>query len=328
MASLAALAQSDKPPARIGLLPELNNASRNTFIEAMQRRGWQSGRDFVLIEPTSGQFRARMVPSASRPASEDIPSTTRLLVQQRPDVILATSTAYAVAVHQLSSTTPVVMWTSGYPVEAGLAEKLARPGKNVTGNSIYAGTGLWAKLVELLHEAKPSIKRVAVLWDYVPPGFVRDEVQPAHEELASAARKRQLDLRIFEIGGMSDARAALQTLSQQKTDGLIVTSGWGMSQVRQDVMRFAAVERVPVIVDFRWPATVDPYPLLVYGAAEGELMASAADYTVQILKGANPGDLPITQPTRFDLIVNLKSAAAIGLKVPQVVRLQAREVIE
>ena len=325
---MRALAQSDKRTFRIGLLPELNAANRNDFVEALQHHGWTSGRDFVLVEPETSPITARMVPSASRRASEDIPAVTKLLVDKKPDVILATSTAYAMAVNRLSTEVPVVMWTSGYPVEAGVAEQLARPGKNVTGNSIYAGTGLWAKLLELLSEVSPSVQHVAVLWDYVPPNFAPEEIAPAHEELMNAAHKLRLDVRIFQIAGSADAQAALAALSRQKADALLVTSGWGLAQMRQKVMNFATQQGMPVIADFRWPSNIDPYPLLVYGASQPELMRIAADYTVRILTGANPADLPIYQPTKFDLIVNLKSAKAIGVKVPELVRIQAQEVIE
>src|SRR4051812_16170392 len=151
------LAQSEKRAFRIGLLPELSNRNLKEFVEALQRHGWMSNREFVLVEPETTQISARMV-TASRRAAEDIPAVTKLLVDRKPDVILATSTAYAMAVNRLSSEIPVVMWTSGYPVEAGVAEKLARPGKNVTGNSIYAGTGMWSKLLELLSEVSPRIR--------------------------------------------------------------------------------------------------------------------------------------------------------------------------
>lgn len=321
-------AQSEKRAYRIGLLPELNASNRKDFVEALQRHGWTSNREFILVDPASSAITSRMVPSASARASEEIPSVTQQLLSKRPDVILATSTAYAMAVNRLSADVPVVMWTSGYPVEAGVAEKLARPGKNVTGNSIYAGTGMWSKLLELLSELSPAIKHVAVLWDYVPPNFVREEIAPAHQELTNAAHKLNLELRILEIGNRADAHAALAALSGQKADALVVTSGWGLLQMRQEVMRFATQRGMPVIADFRWPANIEPYPLLVYGASQAELMRTAADYTVRILGGANPANLPIYQPTKFDLIVNLKSAEMLGVRVPQVVRVRAQEVIE
>jgi putative ABC transport system substrate-binding protein len=322
------LAQSARAPFRIGLLPELNAHERDVFVAAMREQNWLKDRDFVLVEPAAAAVRPRQVPSATKRASEEIGSMTKLLVEQKPDVILATSTAYALAVQRVSRTVPVVMWTSGYPVEAGIAERLARPGKNVTGNSIYAGTGMWGKLVELLHEAKPGIKRIAVLWDYVPPAFVREEIVPAHDELLNAAAKLHVGMQIIEVASSAEAEAALGALGRQSIDGLIITSGWGLSQRRAEVMRFATERRIPVIVDFRWPASIDPYPLLVYGASEGELMRTAALYTVRILKGASAAELPINLPTKFDLVINLRTAAALGLKLPMPLRLQAAEVIE
>jgi putative ABC transport system substrate-binding protein len=327
-ASSRLLAQAERRPFRIGLLPELSGEHRQLFVAALEEQRWLKERDFVLVDPEPARIRTRMVPSASRRASEDPAALTRLLVDQKPDLILATSTAYALAVRRLSVDLPVVMWTSGYPVEAGVAERLARPGKNVTGNSIYAGTGMWGKLVELLHEAKPAIRRVAVLWDYVPPAFVREEIVPAHDELRQAAAKLHLALQIIEVSGKEQTESALSTLARDKVDGLVVTSGWGLSQLRAQVMRFATERHIPVIADFRWPAAVEPYPLLVYGASQSELMRNAAQYTVRIGNGASAAELPIRQPTIFELLVNLKTAAALKLQVPQLLRLRAQELIE
>jgi putative ABC transport system substrate-binding protein len=324
------LAQSARRPFRIGLLPELNEEHRRFFLAAMEEERWLKDRDFVLVEPESpnARVRLRMVPSASKRASEDMASVTKLLMEQKPDLIVATSTAYALAARRFSADLPVVMWTSGYPVEAGIAEKLARPGKNVTGNSIYAGTGMWGKLVELLRDAKPAIKRVAVLWDYAPPAFVREEVAPAYDELRQAGAKLELALRIVEISAAEQIEPALSALEREGVDGLIVTSGWALSQARRRIMRFATDRRIPVIADFRWPSAIEPYPLLVYGASQNELLRSAAQYTVRILNGASAAELPINQPKRFELLVNLKTAAALGLEIPLLLRLRAQEVVE
>jgi putative ABC transport system substrate-binding protein len=326
-AALRVAGQVNRRPYRIGLLPELDEYNQELFVRALGEQDWVNGRDFVLVEPEAA-LQPRMVPSATRRSSEDIASVTKLLVERKPDLILATSTAYALAVRRLSESVPVVMWTSGYPVEAGVAEKLARPGKNVTGNTIYAGTGVWGKLVELLHEAKPSIRRVVVLWDYAPSAFTREEIAPAHIELANAAARLQLGLEIMEIAGSDQAEQALAVLERQAVDGLIVTSGWGLSQVRPQVMRFATDRRIPVIVDFRWPQNVEPYPLLVYGAPQSELMQAAAQYAVRILAGASAAELPINQPRRFELLLNLKTASALQLKIPEMLRLRAQEVVE
>jgi putative tryptophan/tyrosine transport system substrate-binding protein len=325
---LRAIAQADRRTVRIGLLPELNEYNEQLFVDAMQEERWLKGRDFVLLEPDGASFRGRMVPAASKRAAEDIASITKLLLDQNPDLVLATSTAYALAVCRLSVKVPVVMWTSGYPVEAGIVESLGRPGKNVTGNSIYAGTGMWGKLVELLWEAKPSIKRVAVLWDYGPPAFVREEFAPAHAELANAAARLHLSLQIIEVARSEELQPIQSALERHGADGLVVTSGWGLSQVRGELMRFATDRHIPVIADFRWPATIEPYPLLVYGAPHNELMRNAAQYAVRILNGASAAELPIHQPRKFELLINLKTAAALGLKVPEMLRLRAHEVIE
>lgn len=110
--------------------------------------------------------------------------------------------SYAIAAQRLSSTIPIVMWASGYPVEAGVAKSLARPGRNVTGNSIYAGPGVWGKLLQLLRDVKPAVKRIGVLWDYVPPLNPREGVEPCYLELRDAARSLGLTVSIVEIGSL------------------------------------------------------------------------------------------------------------------------------
>jgi len=321
-------------PYRIGLLPDLSPEALAWFSEAMKKLGWAENRDFTFVQsgmkigPRDRPIPTRMVMSQSQFRQEEISPSTKRLVESNPDLILATSTAYAVAAHSASKTIPVVMWTGGYPVEAGIANSLARPGKNVTGTSIYAGTGIWGKLVELLRDTKPAIKRVGVLWDYTPPAFPSDEMEQCLREFRNAERILGLKIHVAELASPDQLPSALAALDLERPDALVVTSGWSLLEVRQRIMDYAVEKRLPVIVDFRWRSFVDPYPLLVYGASQPDLMQNAVRYVVQILQGAKPGDLPVLQPTRFELLINLKTAKALGLTVPQSVLMRANEVIE
>lgn len=237
-------------------------------------------------------------------------------------------TARAIAAHRLTSTIPIVMWTSGYPVEAGLAESLTRPGKNVTGNSIYAGQAMWGKMVELLCEAQPAIERIGVLWGYAGPAFSREEVEPALQELRRAAAARGRSVRIVEYIGPERAFAAAARLSEEGAQALVIAGRASMGNERPRVMRFMIEKRLPTIVDTQWPATDDPYPLMAYGGRFDVLMRQVAFYVDRIRRGTKPGDLPIQLPAKFELVISQKTGKAIGLALPRTFQLWADRVID
>jgi putative ABC transport system substrate-binding protein len=214
-----------------------------------------------------------------------------------------------------------MMLTSGYPVEAGVADSLAKPGRNVTGNTMYAETGVWGELLQLLREAKPDVKRVGILWTYVVPAFPKEEIEPGYAELKSAALSLDLELHIVQVANSDQVPAALAEIGEWKPGGLLLTSfltGKAMPVVTQ----FAVDKGLPSITDFDWMHRASPHPLLCYGALYREygalyreLVQGAAALIDKILRGANPGDLPIQRPRRFELLVSLKTAKAIGLPV-------------
>jgi putative ABC transport system substrate-binding protein len=209
------------------------------------------------------------------------------------------------------------MLTSGYPVESGLADSLARPGKNVTGNAIYAGTEIWAKLVQLLLEARPSTRRVGVLWNYVPPAFPEEEIGPCYAELRKAERSLDVKIHIVESAKSEEVPAALAKIQAEQPDALLPTSSGVPANMRSTIMQFAVDKRLPTITDLLWQTGVGPYPpLLSYGAAWPDLMRNAAVYADMIMKGAKPGELPIQRPAKFSMTLNLRTAKAIGLTVP------------
>ncbi len=304
-------------PFRIGLFPMLTEPFLGWMQDAMQAAGWRRGNNYTFVQSDVQYGEEPTVTAAQR------------LLSQKVDLVLVNSTAHAIAAHRSTSHLPIVMWGSGYPVEAGIAVSLARPGRNVTGVTAYAGIGIWGKLLELLRDAKPGIGRVGVAWGYVPPTFPREEIEPGYRELRQAAKALRLALQIEEIASPEGLQAGLASLDAWRPDALLVTAGPGFYSERRRVMQFALSRQIPTIVDYRWPPGDDLQPMLVYGAPFSASMRQAAFYVVRILRdGVKPGDLPIVQPSKFELVVNRKTAKAIGLTIPQSLLVRADEVIE
>ena len=314
-AALGVRAQPPARPFRIGLLPDLIPISRKQFVDALSNLGWVEGRDHIIV------------PSGFRRLGTEIEQAARHIVSLKPDAILVAGTSYAIAAQRLTSTIPIVMWASGYPVEAGVANSLARPGRNVTGNTAVAGTGIWGKLIQLLRDTKPTIKRVGVLWTYTPPLYVIEEIEPCHRELAEAARVMRLTVDIVTADGPDHLAAALARLDALKPDALLFTSDSRLFESRSLLMQFAVDRRLPTIAEFRW-RTTEPQPLLSYAPSAAELLKGAAAYVQAIGKGANPAEMPIQLPSKFELVVNLKLAKALNIAIPQSILLRADALIE
>jgi putative ABC transport system substrate-binding protein len=167
----------------------------------------------------------------------------------KPDLIVTQTTAHALAMQRATGSIPIVMLYSGYPVEAGAADSLAKPGRNVTGNTIYAETGVWGKMLQLLQEAKPDIKRVGILWTYVIPAFPKEEIEPGYAELNSAARSLNLELHLVEVANSDQVQAALAEIDEGKPGGLLLTSFF-TRKAMSVVTQFAVDKGLPTIVDF------------------------------------------------------------------------------
>jgi putative ABC transport system substrate-binding protein len=281
----------------------------------MRDLGWTEGRDFITVQ-SGFQFGGAQLDEA-----------VRRVVADKPDLIFTITTAYAVALHRAMGSIPVVMVSCGYPVEAGLADNLAKPGKNVTGNTLYAGTEIWGKLLQLLREVKPGIYRISVLWTYVPPTFPKEEVEPCYAELRESERLLGLKLHIVETANADQVPAALAEIDAERPEALMLTLGLPPSAM-SIVMQFAANKRLPTIIENRPPPMIKPSPLLSYGPVWRELVRSAVGLVDKVLKGAKPGDLPIQQPAKFEMVVNLKIAKALGITIPPTLLARADEVIE
>jgi putative ABC transport system substrate-binding protein len=304
-------------PFRIATFPDfISPATRDWFIDAMRELGWMEDRDFVIVS------------SGFQLDEPEVNEAAIRVVAGKPDLVVTYATSNALALHRATSSIPIVAISFGYPVEAGVANSLARPGKNVTGNSFYAGTEIWGKLLELLHEVKPSTKRLSVLWTYVPPLFPREEIEPCYAELRNAARSLGLTLHIVEAATSDQVAGALTEIDAQQPDALLIAGGLA-GKLRPTIMEFAVERRLPTITDGVWLIEIQPYhPLLGYGAQWPELTRIAVNYVDRILKGAKPGDLPIQQPSRFELAVNLKTARAIGLTMPPSLLARADKVMD
>lgn len=316
---LGALAQSGKDGKvwRIGIATDFDSPEmRRRFIGFLRELGWVEGRNCRVVDTGLAY---------GSPAGQ----VARSVVALKPDVIVVVSTAYTLAVHRLDQTTPIVMWASGYPVEAGLADSLARPGRNVTGNSLYAGARVWGKLVELLNDARPGAKRIGVLWGYVPPLHPIEEVEPCYRELRDAGRALRLAVEIKEVGTSGQVPSALEALGAKRIDALVVTSGPGLWSTRPMILQHAVDRRLPTIADFAQPPdNVAARPLLTYSPSWDQLLRKTASYVARILHGSRPAEMPIELPEKFELEVNLKAARAIGLELPRSILLRADRVIE
>jgi putative ABC transport system substrate-binding protein len=314
---VAARAQNtDKTPRRIAFFPDPVPATLEVWRADMHVLGWTEERDFIVMQ--SG------IEAGSR---NPLDEAAQRVVANKPDLIVTQSTAHALAMQRATASIPIVMLASGYPVEAGAADSLAKPGTNVTGNAVYAEMGVWGKMLQLLREAKPDIKRVGILWTYVMPAFPKEEIEPGYAELNSAARSLNLELHLVEVANSDQVQTALAEINEGKPGGLLLTSLF-TPKALSVVTQFAVDKGLPTIIDFDWTGAVSPHPLLCYGPIYRELVQTAVASVDKILRGSGPGDLPIQRPRRFELIVSLKTANAIGLDLPPMLLAQADRVIE
>jgi len=296
----------------------MSPAFRGAVTAQMRELGWREIQDYVIVVPTGFKYDLASVKQNVAGA-----------LNEKLDLLVVGSTAGALEAHRLTKTLPIVMHISGYPVEAGVANSLAHPGKNVTGNSIYAGTGIWGKLLELLRDAKPGIRRIGILWGYVPPFFPAAEIEPCYAEFRKSASALGLAIHIVEVRAHENLPSALAAIAAERPDALFI-SGWlTLGDGWASVVQFAAERKLPIVSDLNLPLDDRRLrPLMTYTADTTDLLLRTIGYVDRILKGANPGELPIQLPSKFDLIVDQRMAKTIGLKVPQLVLLRANRVIE
>ena len=249
-----------------------------------------------------------------------LPALAADLVSRKVDIILALATGPAQAAKGATKTIPIVFALANDPVHAGLVASLARPGSNLTGLT-NTGPDLSAKRLQLLKEVQPEISHIALLWNASNPTVAR---QVSETEVAARALKVQLH--VVAVRGSNDFESAFSTITKARVGGLVVIADVLTAEHRERIVALATRNRLPVISEFRNFA--DSGALLTYGSSGPDAGRRAAYFVDKILKGANPADLPVEQPTKFELVINLRAAKALGLTIPPSLQLRADQVIE
>jgi len=296
----------------LGAPPSTTSAPLEAFRRGLSELGWIEGRNVVIEARYAGDDSARLA------------AVTAELVALRVDVIVTITTPAALAAKKATAAIPIVMAGSSNPVELGLVNSLSRPGGNVTGvtNSPGAGSGFTQKLLQLLKEAAPTISRVALLWG----GSTALGEDRALSEAQAAARALGITVLSTEAHQPNEIPVALAAILQQRADGLYVTPSSTNTRQLKLIVDFALVNKLPsMFMDSRW---VSPGGLMSYGIDWLELRRHCASYVDKILRGAKPDDLPVEQPAKFELVINLKTAKTIGLVIPQSLLLLADKVIQ
>ncbi len=281
---------------------------RAVFRDALGALGWVEGQNVVYDERYAEN------------RLERLPELAAEFVRINVDVIVAHGTLAPLAAKRATSTIPIVMSSAGDPLGSGLVTSLARPSGNVTGLSLMA-PDLGAKRLELLKEVVPLISRVGILWNAANPYSAL-----VFKETMSAAQILGIPLQSIELRRPDELDAALSAVTQQRVDALITVEDPLTFNYRKRIADFASHGRLPAIYGLR--EFVDAGGLMAYGTDIADLSRRAAGYVDKIFKGAKPADLPIQQPTKFELVINLKTAKALGLDVPPTLLARADEVIE
>jgi putative tryptophan/tyrosine transport system substrate-binding protein len=307
-APLAAEAQLAGKVYQVGVLTSTTHFT-HAFRQGLRELGYVEGRN-IIIEQRSTQGQSARFP-------EFVAEVIRLEV----DVLVVSGIAAALAAQNATTTIPIVFLGVSDPAGQGLVASLARPGANITGTSLALGEGFAGKWVELLKEAVPRLSQVAVLWNStnpVAPTFVN--------EVQAAARALRVKVELADVRNVTEVDSAFAVIAASTAGGLIVTPDPLFFAHRARLVQFASSRRLPAIYFFR--DFVDDGGLMAYGASLAEAFRRAASYVDRILKGAKPGDLPVEQPTKFELIINLKTAKALGLAIPPSLLARADQVIE
>jgi putative tryptophan/tyrosine transport system substrate-binding protein len=314
VAPLAAEAQQTAKVPRIGfLLPNLAASPHppDAFRQGLRDLGYVEGRNVVMeYRDAEGKF-------------ERLPALAAELVALKVDVIVAPGTPAALAAKQATRTLPIVFASAGDPVASGLVTSLARPGGNVTGLSILAPE-LVGKCLEQLTQAVPGVSRVAALWH--PGDYAERTDKDMLREADVAARALGVRLQVVEARGPEDFDRAFSDMTRGRADAVTVQSTNVFFIERRRLVDLAAKNRLPTMYLTR--EFVDAGGLMSYGPNVADLFRRAATYVDRILKGSKPADLPVEQPTKFELVINLKAAKALGLTIPQSLLQRADQIIQ
>ena len=312
---LAAISRSGTSIAQTAKAPVIG------LLDASDRREWwdafrQQLGEFGYVEGRNVNFDVRL----AKGELELLPAMAREMVRLKVNVIVTSGTSAALAAKRATTTIPVVMATGTDQVSLGLAASLAHPGGNITGLSTLTSE-LMAKRFELVHELIPNVKRIAVLWhneNVSSMASVRD--------LESVASKSKVALQTVGVGGGEELVGAFSSMAREHVEAVIVVQTPLMYTERSKIADLAIKHRLPSV----WGASeyVVVGGLVSYAPSYPELFRRAAGYVQKILKGANPGDMPIEQPTTFELVINAKTARALGVTMPPSMLARANRVIQ
>jgi putative ABC transport system substrate-binding protein len=312
-APLAAEAQQRGKVPRVGYLAGSRSDSQaqrrlDAFRQGLRELGYVEGQNITIEERWADE------------KVERLPNLAAELVQRTPDVIVSSGNAAVAALKQATQTIPIVVGVFGDPVGSGFIASLARPGGNITGLSNNAEE-MNPKWLELLKEVVPRLSRVAVLWGPSTPShhIIRQGIESTGQTLGVTAQ-------FLEVGGRDDVTRAFAALTRARAGALIALPQAETNAHRRLIMDLAAKNRLPGMYPFR--NFVEEGGLMSYGPNTLDMFRRAATYVDKILKGAKPADLPVEQPTKFELVINLKTAKALGLTIPPSLLQRADEVIQ
>jgi ABC-type uncharacterized transport system substrate-binding protein len=317
VAPLAADAQPGGKVARIGYLvtggldsPE-TRVLLDAFRQGLRERGYVEGQNIVVeYRAADGQL-------------ERFPALATELVRLKVDLIVATGTPAALAAQHATNTIPIVTPVMGDPVGDGLVASLARPGGNITGLT-FLGPELVGKRLELLKEALPGASRIAALWQ--PGAYAERTTRDMLQETEAAARTLGVQLQLVDVRGPDEFDSAFATMTNARAEALLVLPSAMLFNERRRLVDLAARYRLPAMYQLR--EFVELGGLMAYGASITDLVRRSATHVDKILKGAKPADLPVEQPTKFELVLNLKTAQALGITIPSSLLFQADRVIQ
>jgi putative tryptophan/tyrosine transport system substrate-binding protein len=315
--SLPARSQQSQAVARIGLLQVASLASAEgqanfeAFRQGLVKLGYIEGQNIVIDKRSADGFIGRL------------PTLVTELINLKVDVIVTGSTASSLAAKQATNTIPIVGVAMGDPVQDGLVASLARPNGNITGTT-FLGPELVPKRLAVFKELLPSLSRVSVLWH--PGAFAEQTTNDMLKQVTETATELGLQLQLVEVRNPNEFERAFSDMTTGQAEGMFEFPSPMFFSQRARLVELAARQRLPAIYNAR--EFVQIGGLIAYGASISETYRNAASYVDKILKGAKPADLPIEQPTRFELYINRKTARVLGISIPQTLLATADDLIE
>jgi putative tryptophan/tyrosine transport system substrate-binding protein len=300
------------PPRRVGYLDTapLYLPNYKVWQDSMRDHGWIEGKNLIVDYRSAEGHDERVAPLANE------------LVALKPDVLVGPSAQEALALKSATASIPIVFFAVGHPVRLGLVQSLSHPAGNVTGLSTFVPGNFISKWIQILREMVPAASKIAVL---VNPGNANHRLIVA-EELPETAQKLGVTFPVLEATTVEELDIAFASAAAQHADAIVpLGSELTVNHVTR-VIALAAEHRLPALYLFRLFTTNGG--LVSYGVDIADLLRRAGDYVDKILKGTKPADLPVEQPTKFDLVINLKAAKALGLEIPASLLARADEVIE